>query len=324
MYMKYFLPFVLVLLFSLPLFAEEELPVLWLEAGKTNEFQTIYTGQETDWSLKFGHRTLESGKLVETPGAQAVGHRILKIKAPSVKEGVQMYAVLDFGKTPYRRVVIVSPEPFESREDWFNQHPIALYDPEKTTIEIFEEYEIPFKLLKSFAEIEAVENAVIIIGQEVDFDQETGLSDLLYKKAVRGGSVLVAAPKGNIPLDFHPSIHSFELRADAKKLFPLGSTPRGGENWAFQVENDRTVLASEFIRPYGSEEGKVMGIGPSVLDIRFAKDRGSDFETRPQGRIIFDKRLHFSHWKNNMETRYYFKSLIEQLTEKSVEKGESK
>jgi hypothetical protein len=48
---------------------------------------------------------------------------------------------------------------------------------------------------------------------------------------------------------------------------------------------------------------RVNNDGPTVVDISF-----------PNGRIIFDREPIFSQWKTNIETRYYFKSLIETLT----------
>ena len=301
--------FFLIITFASPLLADD-LPVLWLEAGKENEFQTVVPGPQTiDWSLRFEHRVLDQGKAHETTYTQAMGHRILKIKTPPLKPGVMLNAQLLIGDAPYRNVVIAPSDPFEDRETWFAEHPIALYDPNKTTIELFEEEEIPFKRLGSFAEIEAVENAVIVIGQGVDFEREKGLSELLFQKAADGGTVLVATPSGDIPLDYPPTIYSLTLNAEAKYLFPLASGRMGGGKWTLQTKDDQLFLVV-----YTDSRFKMITLGASLLDIRFADTRKGweAVSTQSFGRIIIDKELRFF---NNVESRWYFKSLIETLTE---------
>ena len=306
-----------------PAFAEN-LPIRWLEAGKENELFFLHP-PEADWSLRFEHRILDQGRFVDASRISGAGERAFKIKAPPLRPGITLKAKLFFGDTPRYDIVIAPPDPFEDREEWFARHPIALYDPEETTAKFFEKEEIPFQLLRSFADIEAVEKAVVVVGQDVDFEKEKGLAELLLLKAVDGGSVLVASPKGSVPLDlpleYHPQIYSLTLGTSTKHLFPLASRPVGGVRWALHANGDQLVLAHN--DAIGPQRAKVLGFGPSMLDIRFA-DKTKVFSPigpTPLGRIVFDKNLVFFHdefvprvFIHDIETRYYFKSLIETLT----------
>ena len=307
-----------------PVFADD-LPIIWLEAGKETEIEALDVRSPMDWTLRFEHRILDQGKVYEpNVPAQAPLQGTLKIKTPPLKPGITLKTKLFLGEKPYREVVIASPDPFEDRKEWFDKHPIALYDPEKTTADIFEAEEIPFKHLRSFADIEAVKNAVIVVGQDVGFEKEKGLAELLLLKAADGGSVLVASPKSNIPLDippgYHPLIYSLTLSTGTKHLFPLASKPVGGVRWALQAKDDQLVLSHN--DAIGPRRIKVLGFGPSMLDIRFTnKVFGPDLSPFPLGRIVFDKNLVFFHddiehrvFFYEIETRYYFKALIEQLT----------
>ena len=280
-----------------PVFADD-LPIIWLEAGKETELKVPET-HEKRWELRYEHRVLSSG---------AIGPRTI-IRTPPLNPGLRMQAVWLIDNVPARNAIIASPDPFVDRKEWFDKHPIALYDTEKTTIDIFETEEIPFKHLRSFADIEAVENAVIVVGQDVDFEREKGLAELLFQKAAEGGSVLVAAPKGDIPLDYPPAIYSLTLSAEATYLFPLASSRRGVFKWALHTKEGQLFLVST---PHTREHlDSMAGGGPSIVDIRFVDPKGGlPANTRPLGRIIIDKDLRF----HNVESRWYFKALIEQLT----------
>ena len=247
--MKYW--FFPLILFVTPLFAED-LPVVWLEAGKKDSVPVVDRFLRTqDWTLRFEHRILAQGKATEMiSSVLPAGYHKVEINIPPLKPGNTLKAKLFFGDKPHYDIVIASPDPFEDRKAWFAEHPIALYDPEQSIVYVFEKEEIPFKRLRSFADITSCENAVIVVGQGVDFEKEKKLTDLLFKKAAQGGFILVAAPKGDI--------------------FPFG---------------------------YSSP----------ITDIRFS----DKYDKKPTGRIVFDKNLRFF---DGIESRWYFKSLIETLT----------
>ena len=277
------------LLYS-PLFAED-LPVLWLEAGKELEINLRETNEQR-WELRYEHRVLTSGAI----GAKTT------IKAPPLKPGTHLQAQLLIDGVPVRDAVIASPDPFADRKEWFDKHRIALYDLEKTTGGIFEEQEIPFQRLGSFAEIEAVKDAVIVVGLDVDFGTEKRLAALLFQKAAQGSAVLVADPKGDIPLDYPPTIYSLVLSAEVKYFFSLASGRQGVKKWDLQTKDGQTFLADRVVQSYGA--------GATILDIRFADPKNTSPYAQPLGRIVFDKHLRFS----NVESRWYFKTLIETLT----------
>jgi hypothetical protein len=316
--------FLLLLPFLCSSLFAEDLPVRWLEAGKLDSLGVFDPLLQTqDWTLRFEHRILAQGKATEIRSRfHPPGSYQAEIKTPPLKPGITLKAQLLFGNKPYYDVIIASPDPFEDRKEWFAKHPIALYDPEKTTAEILEAYEIQFKQLRSFADIEAVKDAVIVFGQGVDFEKEKGLAELLFKKAADGGSILVAAPKGNVPLDipleYYPMIYSLMLSAKPKHLFPFAFNRHDvpGIRWALKAKDDQLILADN--DAIGPHRAKVLGFGPSTLDVRFInKSLGPDMEIQPHGRIVFDKNLQFFFEDFRLfgiESRYYFKSLIETLS----------
>ena len=314
-----FLPFLTAFLCS-PVFAED-LPIRWLEAGKESELSILHP-PTADWSLRFEHRILDQGRFADASRISVTGERAFKIKAPPLRPGIILKAKLFFNDTPYFDVVIASPVPFENSETWFAEYPIALYDPEKTTIDIFEEQEIPFQHLRSFADIVGVENAVIVVGQDVDFEQEKDPSDLLFHMATAGVAVLVASPKGNIPLYYYPMagrryhsptpiIHSLTLSAEAKYLFPLASGRRDSEKWNMYTRDNHPFLVSTPVTKAGATILDICFIDMNIPPRPVEAWEESEY-TEPFGRIVFDKNLRF----NNVESWWYFKTLIETLTNK--------
>lgn len=310
----------MLVVFASPLYAEE-LPVLWLEAGKENRVGFDKPGER--WTLRHENRILASGTvrnesasfpqstMYPTPFYQET------VKSPPLNPGVRLHAKILQGDIPKYDVLLVASDPFPDKKSWCETHSIALYDPEKKTAEILRENEIPFTPLRSFAEIENVENAVIVIGHGTDFETEKGLAELLFEQSAKGASVFVAAPKGVIPLDYDPSICSLNLCSDAEYLFPFAVKRAGGANWKLEALKERLILKEKFIPPFGIEgTAKVMGVGPTILDIRFMDPKYINRPVRPLGRIIFDKEFYFSRWKSDVAERYYFKTLIETLSDK--------
>jgi len=285
----------LTVLFCSPVFADE-LPVLWLTAGQ--ERAMYFDEPEGHWILHHEHRVLNSGTIREMQmhvswQPEPRVSNFTSFKTPPLNPGLQLRAEFLVDNVPKYKVIIAASDPFEDRKKWFDEHPIALYDPEKTTVELFEEEEIPFKRLRSFADIESAKNTVIVIGEATDFDRERGLAELLFEKAAQDGSILVIAPKGDIPLVFSSPIRSLLMTESPKHIFPDVSDRTKWETWALDVVSNQVVLTDA---PPG---------GATVMDIHF-----------PNGRIIFDRVRTVSQWKElkRVEAPWYFKSLIETLT----------
>jgi len=316
--MKRLLPLLLFLFSCSPSFAEE-LPILWLEAGKETEFR-LYEPllHATHWTLRFEHRVLASGQVHNhLPDAQTLLRSVtIKVKTPPLDPGKTLRAKLFDGDVPTYNVVLAASDPFPDRKAWFDAHPIAIYDPEKGSVEALEQNEIPFKRLRSFADIEAVEDAVIVIGEGVNFETEKGLSELLFQKSIQGVSILVVAPAGDVPIDFHPNIHSFLLTGDRKYLFSTASRFLGVGTWTLQAQSHRMVLSL-------SNNEIIGGFEPSLLDVQF-KARGGHLDHKALGRIIVESTPLFTAWNQSftsaiftdmqIERKYYFKSLIETLS----------
>ncbi|MGL4942914.1 MAG: hypothetical protein ACRC46_06965 [Thermoguttaceae bacterium] len=242
------------------LLAADNLPVLWLEAGTEQKLSFVDSHQSRDWTLEAGHRVIARGSVLEVPHAQAVNLVQIAVKTPPLKPSVTLEATLLLGGVPVRKVILAAPSPFVDVDQWCKENPIALYDPEGKTAKVFEREEIAFTSLRSFAEIENSENAVLVIGAETNFDTEKGLADLLFAKAQSGGKILVLPPAEKISLAFC--------------FASLEST----ESFVLQKKSNS-------------------------LDIRF-----------DSGRMIFDSQLQPSLWNSDVESRYYFKSLVETLS----------
>lgn len=323
--MKHLYRTIVLCLFTAPLFAAEELPILWLEAGKTVEQQWIHIGPEQDWSLRFEHRTLSSGKLVTMAEAQAIGHRWMKITTPPLKPGIRLHAKLFFGNVEAVKVVIASPEPFEDRDVWFEKYPFVLYEPAylsrfDRSSDALKNAGFPYKTIGSYAEIESHENGMIVIAEKISFEQERGLMELLQKKVAEGFSVLVIAPEDDVPIDFDPAISSLSFHADRRSILPDCSVFGHGGAWAMRAKNNGIVLSSELILPINMKQGKIGTVGPKILDVRFSfSERQTPLHPLKEyenGRFYFDKDPVFGFMRTHVVTRYYFKALIEKLSNK--------
>lgn len=300
-------------LFATPL-AAEELPVLWLEAGKT---VTCPVHSEGAWKLRSGHRILAGGTArVRQPMIQTNTPAVLEITLPPLKPGVRLQAELLLADQPVYKVVVAAKDPFEDRKNWFAAHPISLYDPEGKTAEILGNEAISFNRLSNFRNIVDHEKGVIVVGDGVDFETEKGLSEILFRKASDGLGVFVANPKGKVPLDFAPEIVSFLLTDDVRLLFPEGSCRIPDGAWILSAEATGLALVDGYLSHGNRFKGT--RCGPTVLDVRFPDPEKRLAE--PKGRIVFDKQFRFLSWPHDVETRYYFKSLIETLSDKGDKK----
>ena len=292
-----------IVLFCSPVFAEN-LPIQWFEAGKETEVPVI--GLSGHWELRYEHRILDRGTIADT--AEKVTK--IKIKIPPLKPGLQMRAKMFINGAANSEALIASPDPFENPGEWFDKHPIALYDPEKTTAEILEREKVPFTHLRSFADIEAVKQGVIIIGEKTDFDRERGLAELLYEYAANGGSVYVAAPEGSLSLHFPKPIDSLLMTKRPKHLFPDMSESffrAKGHTWTLRASHNQVIIVREFDPSPDAD-------GTEVVDIRFQDTFDPIRGQITGGRIVFDCFSVFRTWEGWIESRWYFKSLIETLS----------
>ena len=305
-----------------PAFAEE-LPVIWFGAGGEYKLHhSVFSSPppSLDWSLRFEHRILLRGSFGTPVTGVAVHEMILDTRKfgtqlPPIRPGITLKAQLFFDDTPYFDVVLASFDPFEDRKTWIAEHHFAVYDPEGKTIDYFEDHfddepKFSFDKLSSFAEIEATEIKVILVGQGVSFEKEKGLAEVLFEKAAKGHSILVLSPEGDVPLPAGHPIYSLLLSENAKYIFPMQPRRQGSHgSFALQADVSDVVLTPSNVH------------GPRLLDIRFAKVSIQDGAV-PTGRFLVDKAFAFperSHWNQMFRTppvedMYYFKSLIETLT----------
>ena len=86
-----------------------------------------------------------------------------------------------------------------------------------------------------------------------------------------------------------------------KYLFPDASKREKGETLALAIVNNRLTLIS-------GDDTRFSGY-KSVDDTTII-----DIQLKNNGRIIFDRAPIFTQWESQVESRWYFKSLIETLT----------
>lgn len=324
------LPFIITLLLVLPLRAEEH-PTLWLEAGKDRALTVHLTMQEefrygvnsdrnpASCELKTAHRTLASAKL-SVMNTQIGMQVSWPLRFDLLNPGRTIEAEFSIEGKTVRNVIIASPDPFEDRTSWFDRHPIALYDPEGKTTETMEKLQWPFRPLNSFANLSGVESETIVVGNGISFENSRGLAELLYEKAATGGRILVLAPLDAVPLNFEAPVYSLQLRENPRPYFPATSYYRAGEGWQLRNEPGRTMLVSHSESNSKTGAKYVFHGGPCLLDIVFAVS--DDFRAIPAGRIIIEKNLSLPgpDSPNAVESRYYFKALIEKLSDKGERK----
>lgn len=295
--MQHSLLFTLLFLFLLhsPLLAEE-LPRLWLEAGKETEVRRALPDESrsaTHWTLRFAHRTIASGRIVLEPNSLAR----LTIKTPSLDAGKTLQGKLFFDDLPVNDVTLAASDPFENRDIWFAKHPISLYDPEGVTSELFEGYGIPFKKLTSFAEIENERATAILLGQQIDFDEQKGLAEILFHKARQGNVVLVFGPEGNVSLESSGPFRSMRLTSDREFLYGNCVETPGKGGWKLRGESKGVFLASEPVES-----------APTILELRFSSAKSA-------GRILFDKQpLHGED--EAIPWQHKFKTVVETISNK--------
>ncbi|MDR0337485.1 MAG: hypothetical protein LBI18_10385 [Planctomycetaceae bacterium] len=308
------------------------MPILWLEAG-TKQTLTVRLSmmEESRYNfpqnhnlvackLKTGHRLLASAKVPSTQTQNGVSIA-WSLHVETLQSGTSIKAELLIEEQTVRNVLIVSSDPFENRNEWFTRHPIALYDPKGKTAIAMKNLDFPYRQLNSFADIASTETETIIVGEGISFEKSRGLAELLYEKAASGCGVLVLAPNGAIPINFESPIFSLQLLENPQTIFPQTSHHRTLEGWILQGQKEGTFLvphsaqqskASSSILE-AQRESKIVFGNPRLLDVVFIQN--DDFQAKPSGRIIIEKFLCLSE-KNagNIESRYYFKSLIETLT----------
>jgi hypothetical protein len=163
------------------------------------------------WRLIAEARTLMSGSgKVSRDSKDLIPVYEMAIPLPPLKPGVtqelsvEIVHIRAVGTDAVQYPIYVfSREPFAARERWLKRLRIKLFDPEGGTADLFDAENIPYNRLLDLAAIEAVDNGVLLVGEDVSWAEQRLLPESLLQAAQRGVTVLCLAPsEGELPLPF--------------------------------------------------------------------------------------------------------------------------
>jgi hypothetical protein len=157
-----------------------------------------------------GQRVLPRGRgEAPLPAGSALA---VALELPPLKPGVvlktrltlrvvdrQDRAVAEHVKT----IWVFAPDPFIGRTQWLRDLKITLYDPDpdRKTAAVLQALAVPFEEQRNLAALAALPGGLLLIGEGVSFTQETGLAEVLRRRARRGQPILCLAPReGSFPL----------------------------------------------------------------------------------------------------------------------------
>ena len=160
--------------------------------------QEAFAG-ELDWSLLAAGRTLirRTSEIEVAAGGKAEVE--VRCTLPPVKDGViypielrAWAGVMDKEPAAELRVRfhLYGTNPFADQQEWLRSLKCQVFDPEHKTAEAFENLEIPFERITNLATIEDLRGGVLIIGEDVAWEDYGKLGPTLLSAAARGVNVL--------------------------------------------------------------------------------------------------------------------------------------
>ena len=186
------------------------------------KWQTVFGGQEciyhfqvtsiesiegyAGWSLRYANRTIARGGCTFEAGPGKGSLIKIQINVPSINEGVMIPAqlVVTLYQKGDKQVLaswketlrIFSKEAFAFKKEWLKGLKVGLFDPEKTTQDIFKDLEIPFLLQNNIDALSEFDGALLVVGSGLDFAEYRSLWEEILDLCTRKISVLVLTPSG--------------------------------------------------------------------------------------------------------------------------------
>lgn len=273
------------------------------------------------WSFTVGTATLVSGHVPFKQRDAGLPTALVTIEMPDsrhegVKSGVLRASLVglhdEIETATIEKILWTFPlDPFEGREKWLTKLDISLFDPKETTANELDAIGFPYEPLESVDEIadEAASKGLLIVGEDVSFDEHPGLAQALLTVASQGRPVLCLAPSGgSLPL---PGLNEDKGTAPRRVAFRRGDAiaaldPRlDADRWPGRDD----IVASGFaLRSRGdlltAEFGKPNQRWP-WLDVEYPTGRG---------RLIVCGFGVIRSWEEGATPRHLFAQLIELLT----------
>ena len=180
------------------MFAGEVVPYEITLTGKQNSYVSLH------WKLKSKGRTLSNGQKPIRFGSGDTVTTTLPLQAPSIKPGISLEAKLiiemvdgvDSSQVVLHesKINIYGPDLFLTDRYFYQQLNIRLFDPVGKTSKIFNDLKIPYQLWSKSQLMNSVEKGLIVVGAEVDLDNQRGLISELIKLSREGQHVLILQP----------------------------------------------------------------------------------------------------------------------------------
>ncbi|MEX2288227.1 MAG: hypothetical protein WD648_14125 [Planctomycetaceae bacterium] len=157
------------------------------------------------WVLSAKERVLARGTLQVQAGPNAPGKIEIRLKLPEARPELVLPLSLNVsvddasGPAAIEKSLWLFPkDPFADQRQRLEKMKIVLFDPVKTTADVFRKMKIPFEETRS---PEGVNDGMLIVGEGVSFREFRQLPRQLIEAAGRGVSVLCLAPEsGTAPL----------------------------------------------------------------------------------------------------------------------------
>ena len=172
-------------------------------------------------------------------------------------EEIQVDAVIrldlevDFGnEVASQRLYLFPDDPFLDQQNFLKAAEISLFDPQGDTTSFLKELHVPFKRLDELAELETVDNGLVIVGEGFRTRKPELIALTLSKLASRGVNVLWLAPsinklglemneRSNVGVFNNSIVRKFDARFDIE--FWWGSSPLL-QRWTINQAAGRLLL----------------------------------------------------------------------------------
>jgi len=178
----------------------------WFAGGEVKNVFSI-SGIETEslsgqWRLSVANHTVARGEKALNMANGIVPFNI-SFTLPEINPGIIVDLMLDLSVvdvdsgnklvTTNKIIKSFSQDAFVDRDEWLKSIDIVLFDPEKTTSDLFDNLEIPYSFTKNTDALTEVDHGIVIVGEGVSLNENKGLWNVLVDVALRNIPVLCLA-----------------------------------------------------------------------------------------------------------------------------------
>ncbi len=272
-------------------------------------------GTRLNWRVLMGGRTIVRRELQVTDAMGDDGVE-LEFDLPAVAPGVTVDMSLEATwvnpvtgevlASMRKPITSFSPEVFEGRSEWLDGLDIRLFDPEKRTVRLFEDLDIPHRYTRNVDGFESMTSGILIVGEGCSLAEYRGLWSALMAASGRGVYVICLAlsegvlefPVGNEAGGSTPS--SVQLIGPSAptmldKRFDV-------EGWSARAAVAPVALLPVGVRKGGGLELKKQHGGWAWLEYGFGAR---------SGRLVLCQFELIRHWEASPVPRYMLLKMLE-------------